>query len=376
MRYLIALVISFELMAAPVAPSLGEKSNNKVGSLLTDSLASAVAEDFDQQFRTNLQSIQNRGLEHFIKNNELGLEPQDKEYFDKIKIHLLSMPQFVEVEKGRWEAKVKEHKVSFSLKGLYQDTVEVNGVPLNFTNKNLNQLQKEIETILTNSKTTHSTSWWKNLSIISEAQAALPFVFLAILAGVVFVAVSAKRAYAKYVSQPRQTSSTFTQLTSELNAKANRCEQASSNRIAYSATFGLASSLGESSSLLKAVSPSEALKSMLKHEVSMESANDDDCFKGIAQAGERLHLSVPNIDSESFRNRRRILSDPDMGYLNTVNNDNSSDSLIVLCNTFNRLSHCMNSFVEGHVNHTEASQFKETATENFERFKRRMATKE
>lgn len=365
MKILLALIISFQFVAAPFAAELGEKGETTMKVVMVEKLSGVVANDFETRVRSSLKDFHKDGAEKFIKTNKIIIEGEDKKILHDMKKDFKRMPQFVEVKRGVWQAEVNKHKVSFSLADLYQDTIHINGVAFNFKDKSLMEIYKGIEGLVPVEKTTWYKTLLNNTLLIQEAEAALFIPALLLLAGVVFVAVWIKKAYNKHIVKPKEAAAKFNSLVGDLNAQANQCESAGNDSDAYYATFKNASDIGNSSKLKSMTSPSEALQLMIKGQVENGNFNSEECFGSLAKAGEKLGMAVPDVNSEMFKKRREILASG-IGF---VNPESNTDALIGLCSAYNRLASCMNRFVGAHVNGSEIEEFKDKANESFYEYK-------
>ncbi|HXH73795.1 MAG TPA: hypothetical protein VNJ08_02450 [Bacteriovoracaceae bacterium] len=358
MKFLLSLFISFQFMTASLAAELGQNKDLDLSTYLSRQLATAVAEDFESKVRSGLEEIQTKGLNKFISQHRLPLMKGDNALIKNHKVK----ETFVELKKGFWEAKVSGQTLSFSLSDLYNDTINVNGMPLNFKGKNLTQIQNDLAQM-----DQPKTSWFKNF-FISEAEAGFPVGAVIIVAALIFVAVYTKHLYNKHVTKPRETALKFKQLTRDLYAQASVCENAGSSDEAYSSTYKSASDIGNSTQLKALTSPSDSLMLMIKTQIEQGNFNAEECFTSLQEDGEKLKLSVPDVKSQRFKQRRKLLSDPDIRY---PSNDDSTDTLITLCNAYNRLSSCMGKFVGAHINGSDINNFEDRASKNFYQYQSR-----
>lgn len=343
MTFILSLMISMSLIASPVLAQTGEKKAFSSRGVLLDRYASAHAQDFEEELRNHLSLARTEGV------TGLSSYPHLKEV----------KPVFTEKTKGHWEYLTQGNKISFSSEDLYQGYLFVNGKKLIYKNVPLKDLEASAEKLLVTKK----TSLFQKVFGIEDAYAC-ELVCAAVL--VVLVAAIVGTAVYELMIKPEKMVKRLNEMKKKLDSDAMMCEESKSDQDKYEKTFSLASSISDKSAFSSAKAPSEALEYAIKKQLESGKRKNEDCFQIMHEVGEKVKVKIP-IPTERQIQMRELsgggLANEKVDVANAAFN---------LCASYNRLGSCMETFVAAHTNDSDLSTFKESATQNFSRYQRRV----
>lgn len=350
MRFLLALIISFQFVSAPVVASeLGETRPFTVRNHLINSMAKAEAQDFESNARLLLEKVSKQGIKS-ITTDEYVLSRVNMK------------PVFTEKSPGSWELKADGHKVSFTLLDLHQGQMLLDGKVLKFKNVPFSTLEKEAEKMLSGKKVSFLKILFNKTVGIESAEAA---VFL-ILVGIFAVAMIGL-ALNELMFKPAKMVKRLKELKAKLDKDAMACNEAKNDTAKYDQTFSLASSISDKSAY-SSTSPADAMEYALKKQLEAGRKNED-CFQIMNEIGKRVKLDIP-IPSPAQITKRELASD--LGTSVGSNEEfNVATAAFNLCSSYNQLGSCMENFVAAHVNDSDISSFKDQATQSHWRYQKK-----
>lgn len=347
MRFLLAVIISFQFISAPVAAELGEKKPFTSKEHLLSQLAFHEASEFETLLREQLQSLSVKGSEA----TTASASEEEKGLFKKLNKDI--RPVFIEKRKGYWETTVKGQKISFTSADIYEGNLFINGNVFKFKDVPMSGLEQEVEKKL-QTKTSLIQKIFQESLGIQSAHADFGVSILIIAAVVGLVAFLAKMIW-ENMNNPKKLVKQFTEMKNKLESDANSCENAQSDPSAYMDTFNLTNSVSSQSPEAKIKTPSEALTVAVRTGLERSNRKSEDCFQIMSDAGNKANLKIPIPNSNQIERRAALGS--------TGKNEEFSvmDAAFNLCDSYNKLTSCMGKFVAAHVNDSGISSFKEKA---------------
>lgn len=351
MRLLLALIISFQFVSAPIAAELGESKPFTVRDHLLVTMAKSEARDFEAITRKLLDQVSKEGLKSIT---------DDQSILSKGDIR----PVFKEKSPGSWEYKTQGNKIAFNLADLQIGQMHINGKVLKFKDVPLAQLEKNAEKLLVLNKTSMIELIFNKTLGIESAEACELICAAVIL--VVVVAVIGKVVY-ELMIKPEKMVKRLQEMKSKLDQDAIACNEAKNDEAKYNKTFALANNVANRSAVSSAKSPADALEYALKKQLE-EGRKNEDCFQIMNEVGKKVKVDIP-IPNQRQIDRRELLG---AGLQNEK--VDVATAAFNLCSSYNQLGSCMENFVAAHVNDSDINTFKDIATPNHNRYQRNSGT--
>lgn len=347
MRFILALIISFQFVSAPVAAELGENKPFTVREHLMRTMARSEAQDFESSTRLLLEQVSKEGVKSFT---------QDPMILSKGNLK----PIFKEKSPGSWEYKTQGHKISFTLLDLKMGQMLVNGKVLTFKNVPFNVLEKNAEKLMAFKKTSMVELIFNKTFGIENAEAC-ELVCAAVV--IVFVVAIVGIALNELMFKPEKMVKRLQEMKNKLDKDAKACNEAKTDSANYDKTFSLASSISDKAAY-SSTSPSEALEYALKKQLEAGRKNED-CYQIMHEVGKKVDLKIP-VPTEKQIQRRELLGS---GLANEK--VDVASAAFALCSSYNDLGSCMENFVAAHVNDSDISSFKDQATQSHWRYQKK-----
>jgi hypothetical protein len=336
MRFILTLLLSFQIISAPFAAEVGETKPFNVSNHLLTLMAKEEAKDFETTLRAQLE----------------------KAGIDGVKVMgTVAKPFYKEKAKGSWEYKAQGNRITFTSADIYEGHVYVNGKQLKFRNVPLEQLEKNAEKLL-NKK----VSFFNKFLGIEDAYAC-ELVCAAVI--VVLVAAIVGTAVYELMIKPEKMVKRLNEMKQKLEKDANACEEAPSSSDKYDDTFTLASNIGSRSAISSVSDSSNAVEYAIKTQLEAGNRKNEDCFQIMHEIGKKVKLNIP-IPTERQKQMRELGG----GSLANEKVD-VANSAFNLCSSYNKLGACMENFVAAHVNNSDISNFKESAESNHYKYQRK-----
>lgn len=353
MRFLLALIISFQFVAGPVTASeLGETKPFTVKDHLINSMAKAEAKDFEEHARLLVEKVSKEGVKS-IATDEYALSRANRK------------PVFVEKTPGSWELKSEGHKLSFTLNDLHQGQMLLDGKILKFKGVSLPMLEKDAEKILEGKKVSFLNILFNKTIGIESAEALVP---LLIIVGILAVALIGA-ALQTWMLGPKKIVQRLNELKAKLDSDAVACNEAKNDSSKYDQTFSLASNISSKSST-NSTSAADAMELALKEQMQRGNRNNQDCFQIMHDLGKRARIDIPMMSPQEVSRRENAAA---VGIGAGIGSDpyNVGNAAFNLCSSYNQLGSCMENFVAAHVNDSGIDSFKEQATQSHWRYQRK-----
>lgn len=351
MRFLLALIISFQFVSAPVvAAELGEAQPFTVRNHLINSMAKAETREFESNARLLIEQASTEGIK--------GLTT-DEYVLSRIN----AKPVFVEKTPGSWEFKADGHKITFTLLDLYQGQMNLNGKVLKYKNVPYSVLEKNAEKILSTKKVSFLKIMFDKTIGIESADAAIFLILVAVFAvAIIGVALN------ELMFKPAKMVKRLKELKAKLDKDAVACNEAKNDSTKYDQTFSLASSISDKSAY-SSTSPADAMEFALKKQLDGSERKNQDCFQIMHEVGKKVNLDI-KVPTAQQISRRENLEAAGSESLKNEEFDVAS-AAFNLCSSYNQLGSCMENFVAAHVNDSDISSFKDQATQSHWRYQKK-----
>lgn len=359
MRFLVSFLLSFQLVAGVLAQELGEGREFQAGQHLMAGVAKIEAKHFEKSIRRGLKDWQEGKLPD-VDTEKLNLSTEDEKAFRELLKKAHAKIRFEEIGPGAWASRVQGHVVSFSLKELYQGSLKIDGKVFTFKDVPLKDLHQKLNEFELPTKTTWYKTIFDQTIGVPSAQAIIPFIILGAVAAVIIL-------YTLYELKwkPESTVEKLGELTKQLDKQANTCEESKTSEVSYMDTYQMANKMSERTTLNSATSSEDALMLTIKEQIASGGRNNEDCYKLMHEAGEKLDIDIPMPSASEISK----MNDHGGGLKFNTKTD-VKGALFNLCKSYNALGSCMEQFIGAHVDTSDISSFKDTARQNYRGWKK------
>lgn len=366
MRTLLVVLISFQMVSAPVAADLGERKESNLKQVMLENLALESSSAFAKDVRLELEKIEKTGVHSYAQKAE-HLNADDKKLIaaELKNLRGSKMNLFHERSRGQWEIKVGPHLVTYSLSDIYLQQLIINGKILSYKGKSLAQSKLEILQLIKQKKISFSSELFTNL-LIPQAYALEPLSGLVIVA-LVAIVLGTTVYYAHF--KPKKTVDKVKATAQQLKLKADTCENAAETRENYDSTYQFATSVSERTLLNSATSAENALQLHLKKQlegVGAQASGASNCGQAVGDALRSIGIDAPSAtELERAQNRREAMGRP----LEADSETDINGAMMGLCSSYNRLQGCMDQFVRAHAYDGGIGNFKDDEIYNYTRYR-------
>lgn len=342
-----SLILSFQLILSPVALALGEGKSFSSSRHLAKLISETEAKSFETKLNDFLLSLANEGVESLMKQKAQFLTNNERAVYQKIFQQAgIDKIEFKQKSRGYWELKNKDFKISFTLSDIYEKKLKINDKEFVYKDIKIKDMEKALENFSHSSKTSYLKLIFEKTIGIESAHGAgmilgiVLALILGVLAAVTFFDVGGQS------EKLKETVTKLNEVNQQLISEKVSCEESPENSSQYDKTFSLAYKISNSKGNSLTSIPS-TFEHALKEGFNSNTLNED-CFLLVQEVGKKLKLEIPLASESESRKQVKTMD---------VNS-----AVLDLCNSYNDLKSCMDTFIGLHVSDVE--EFKRNADYN------------
>ncbi len=339
MSSLMTFILCFSLIVTPAMAEVGEVGIFTPRVYLKNAVAVNEVENFQNSMKTLMSDLSQKGAESIVDQMGEKLSGSEKRMIlTLIAKSCMKRFSFNEVSAGSWQYKSGSHKIAFTLMDLHNKILTINGKSFDFRKISYEDLEKALSHYETTKSTSLIRKMFDNTFGMESAHAMGPFAVVVAIVAVVILGV----AMYELKFKPERMVKRLNELQQKINEDATNCQEAGTDDAKYQKTVNLASSINERSAY-NSNSPAAALQLALKTQLDAGNRNDEDCYRIMHDAGNRLGAEIP-IPSDSQIQRHE-------GGIAPINpRADVAGAAIALCRSYNALGSCLSQFVGAQVN--------------------------